>query len=82
MLGFGSEWLRLELVRTHVEGHRMIWKVTLREGEVAAGLEDSMTVQGSLSRRQGPWFLKDRSRGAGEVGLFPEAVRTLCVSLT
>lgn len=30
LLGFGSEWLRPELVRTRVEGRRMIWKVRWR----------------------------------------------------
>lgn len=45
MVALGSVWLRLELVGTHVEGHRMIWKVNLREGAVEAGLEDSVNVQ-------------------------------------
>lgn len=45
MVALGRVWLRLELVGTHVEGHRMIWKVNLWEGAAEAGLEDSVHVQ-------------------------------------
>lgn len=41
----GSVWLRLELVGTHVEGHRMIWKVNLWEGAAEAGTMPSMSSE-------------------------------------
>lgn len=47
-VALGSVWLCLGLVGTHVEGHRMIWKMNLWEGAVRLGWKIQSTSREPL----------------------------------